>query len=364
LYGPDGGFFATGRGAGRAGGDFVTSPEVGPLFGACVARALDRAWRELGEPDPFVVVEAGAGNGRLARDVLRARPACLRALHYVLVEVSSALRDAQRERLELEPPDEALGPFARHSLDDAPRAVSGSGPVFTALADLPALELSGVVVANELLDNLPFGIAELSAATPYETSWQEVRVALAPGGGFTEVLVPAEATDARALEAVTAGIPVPAGARLPIPRGVDAWLERCGQVLRHGTVIAIDYFDDVRGVVERGAQDWLRTYGRHERGGSPLDAPGDYDITADLVREQVVHAVRRSGMQLVGDQSQAEWLRDLGIDDLVEEGRRTWEERAHIGDLEALAGRSRIGEASALTDPAGLGAHRVVTITR
>jgi SAM-dependent MidA family methyltransferase len=368
LYEPGVGFFATGRGAGRAGGDFVTSPEVGSLFGACVARALDRVWRELGEPNPFVVVEAGAGNGRLARDVLRARPACLRALHYVLVEVSSALRDEQRERLDLEPPDEALGPFARQSHDDAPQHVSGSGPVFTALADLPALELSGVVVANELLDNLPFGIAEMSALRPNERRpnerlWQEVRVALGPLGGFAEVLVPAEAADARALDAVTADLAVPPGARLPIPRGVDAWLERCGQVLRHGTVIAIDYVDDVRGIVERGAQGWLRAYGRHERGGSPLDAPGDYDITADLVREQLVHAVRRSGMTLAADQSQAEWLRDLGIDDLVEEGRRTWEERAHIGDLEALAGRSRISEASALTDPAGLGAHRVVTIT-
>jgi len=60
LYGPSG-FFTRGGGAGRAGQDFVTSPEVGPLFGACVARAIDREWERLGRPDPFVVVEAGAG---------------------------------------------------------------------------------------------------------------------------------------------------------------------------------------------------------------------------------------------------------------------------------------------------------------
>ena len=59
LYG-EGGFFAEGGGAGRAGRDFITSPEVGSLFGACVARALDGWWRELGAPDPFLVVEAGA----------------------------------------------------------------------------------------------------------------------------------------------------------------------------------------------------------------------------------------------------------------------------------------------------------------
>jgi SAM-dependent MidA family methyltransferase len=76
LYEPDAGFFARGHGAGRARGDFVTSPEVGPLFGACVARALDRWWRDLGAPDPFVVLEAGAGPGRLCREVLRAEPEC------------------------------------------------------------------------------------------------------------------------------------------------------------------------------------------------------------------------------------------------------------------------------------------------
>ena len=75
------------------GRDFVTSPEVGTLFGALVARALDASWHELGAPDPFVVIEAGAGRGRLAADVLRAAPACAPALRYVLVERSAALRD-------------------------------------------------------------------------------------------------------------------------------------------------------------------------------------------------------------------------------------------------------------------------------
>src|SRR6185503_14119521 len=175
-----------------AGRDFVTSPEVGPLFGACMARALDRAWQEQGTPDPFFVVEAGAGRGRLAREVLRAEPACAPALHYVLVERSAALRDDQRDALELEPADEALGPYAQHASDE-PSPVAGAGPVFVALEELPALELGGVVVANELLDNLPFGIAEWDGS-----SWQEIRVALA-NGLLPEVLVPVEADDAQML---------------------------------------------------------------------------------------------------------------------------------------------------------------------
>lgn len=358
LYEPDVGFFASGRGAGRAGRDFVTSPEVGSLFGACVARALDRLWREHDMPDPFLVIEAGAGRGRLARDVLRAGPECASALHYVLVERSAVLREEQRQALELEPADEALGPFARQTPDDAPVPLAGTGPVFVALDDLPALELDGVVLANELLDNLPFGVAQFDGAR-----WQELRVAVG-NDELIEILVPAEENDALALHEITDGLTVGVGARLPIPRGVEAWLEACSRVLRHGSVVAVDYVDDARGLLERGVDGWLRTYRAHERGGAPLDSPGDQDLTADLVRQQLARAVRASGFTLERDQAQSEWLRDLGIEDLVSAGRRTWEARAHIGDLEALAGRSRAGEASALCDPAGLGAHRVLTFSR
>lgn len=377
LYDPDGGFFARGRGAGRAGRDFVTSPEVGPLFGSLVARALDGWWEMLGRPDPFVVVEAGAGNGRLAREVLRAEPMCLPAMRYVLVERSASLRAAQRELLVIEPPDEALGPFA-HS-EDAPVPVAGAGPVFAALDDLPALSFDGVVFANELLDNLPFGVAQWTG-----TAWQEIRVGSQEGvpsgssgetGGtragehvaaaecrFVEVAVPAAPADAAALEELTAGIDVPAGARLPIPRGIEAWLARCHGTLRRGVVALIDYVDTVEGVFSRGPEGWLRTYRDQGRGGSPLDDPGSQDITADVVAGQLVHAARAAGFRVEQECSQAAWLGALGIDGLVEEGRRVWQERAHLGDLTAIAARSRVSEAAALTDPAGLGAHRVVTL--
>ncbi|MET0894929.1 MAG: SAM-dependent methyltransferase, partial [Acidimicrobiia bacterium] len=109
LYG-EGGFFASGHGAGRTGRDFVTSPEVGRLFGALVGRALDGWWRDFDTPDPFFVLEAGAGRGRLAADVLAALPECASALRYLLVERSEALRDAQPELLTLEPIEDAVGP--------------------------------------------------------------------------------------------------------------------------------------------------------------------------------------------------------------------------------------------------------------
>src|SRR5215510_11021762 len=153
LYG-EGGFFAAGHGAGRGGRDFVTSPEVGTLFGALVARALDGWWDELGAPDPFLVVDAGAGRGRLAADVIAAAPRCAPALRYVLVERSDELRAAQRDLLVLEPVGDALGPVlpGGDQEDDEPHAVAGLGPISTQLAELPAVQVDGVVLANELLD--------------------------------------------------------------------------------------------------------------------------------------------------------------------------------------------------------------------
>ncbi len=345
LYG-EGGFFAEGGGAGRAGRDFITSPEVGSLFGACVARALDGWWRDLGAPDPFLVVEAGAGNGRLARDIQRAEPECLPALRYVLVERSAPLRAEQRTRLALEPPDEALGPFTRATGNDAPVPETDAGPVFASLDDLPALDaVDAVVFANELLDNLVFGIAEFDGER-----WNEVRVGL-DGDQCVEVLVPAGDE--------TPGIDVPAGTRAPIPRGIRAWFEASDLVLRRGYVALVDYMTTAPELPER---NWLRTYRGHERGFAPLAEPGEFDITADVVVEQLLACA--PGFALRTNTSQAEWLRDLGIDALVEEGAQAWRAGAHRGDLDALAGRSRIAEAGALTDPTGLGAHRVVVLSK
>ena len=62
--------------------------------------------------------------------------------------------------------------------------------------------------------------------------------------------------------------------------------------------------------------------------------------------------------------TQAEWLRGLGLDDLVADARREWDAHAHVGDLEAVRHRSRVSEGAALADPAGLGAHRVLVFRR
>jgi len=309
LYDADHGFYETGGGAGRQ-GDFLTSPEVGPLFGAVLARALDSWWRDLGQPDPFTVVEAGAGRGTLARAILAARPACSPALRYVAVERSAALRSQLPDDIE-------------------------------SCVVLPAEAVVGVVLANELLDNLPFRLLQRA-----HDGWREVRVdehlgevlrSAPPGLG--EHLAP----DA------------PVGARIPLQGLAARWLDAALRQVARGRVVLLDYADTTPSMAVRPWTDWVRTYRGHGRGGHPLAHVGGQDVTCEVAIDQLA-TVRVP----TADRSQAEFLRAHGIDELVEAARRAWQERAHIGDLQAMKDRSRIGEAAALTDPTGLGGFRVL----
>jgi SAM-dependent MidA family methyltransferase len=352
LYDPQGGFFAAGGGAGRAGSDFITSPEVGGLFGAMVTRWIDGWWDRLGHPDPYLVVDAGAGRGRLARAVVAAAPRCAPALRYVLAERSAALRDAQRDRLALEPAEIALGPAVAPEPDEAPEPVPGLGPLVTSLSGLPATQFVGVVVANELLDNLPFRIVERA-----DGAWLEIRV----GQGGTEVVIRAEAGLASEADALVAGVDVPVGARLPIQTAMNEWLGEVGRVLRRGAVAVIDYAGTVEDLLARGQEGWLRTYRAHGRGGSPLEAPGSQDITADICLEALRRSSARAGLTVTEETTQAEWLGSLGVEALVEEAGAAWHQRS-ANDLPALRARSLVQEADALTDASGLGGHRVVVL--
>jgi SAM-dependent MidA family methyltransferase len=347
LYHSTHGFYGRGQGAGR-GRDFLTSPEVGPLFGAVLARALDRWWDQLGRPDPFVVVEAGAGAGTLATAVLGAAAECGPALRYVLVERSDALRRVQASRLPLEPAALALGPMLAHDPDLGARPRPGSGPLATALAELPVGPFDGVVLANELLDDLPFRLFQCHQDAG-EGRWAEVRV----GEDLAEVLVPA--SPASAAEAQRLAPVAPRGGRIPLQDHAGAWLRAALRRLHRGRVVVVDYASTTAAMAGRPWTDWVRTYRGHGRGRHPLDDLGDQDVTCEVAVDQL-EGVRRPA----ADRRQAEFLRAHGLDAVVDAARRDWRERAHVGDLAALAARSRVGEAAALTDPDGLGAFRVL----
>ena len=356
LYDHDGGFYEAGGRAGGRHGDFLTSPEVGALFGAVVARALDTWWQAMGAPDPFVVAEAGAGPGTLCRTVLAAAPACAPALRYLLVERSASQRRLHAERVRLEDPALAFAPVDPDT--ESPVAGSPVGPICVSLAELPRIAGPAVVLANELLDNLPFGLAERRAG-----GWHDVRVDLDPAaeaggdGTLIERSVPLDPDRAAVLDRLAPD--APEGARVPVQEPARAWLREALSVAGPGgRVVVIDYAATTAELAARPQEEWLRTYRGHTRGGPPLADLGTQDVTCEVATDQL--ALVRPPSSAV---SQADWLRAHGIDDLVADARRTWTERAHIGDLAALKARSRVTEAEALLDPTGLGAFRVLEWT-
>ena len=285
LYDPEHGFYESG-GAGRRGGHFITSPEVGPLFGAAVGRMLDRRWDELGQPDPFTVVDAGAGPGTLARTVAKAEPRCTPALRWINVERSAAGQ-------------------AAHT-------------VGMSAATMPDGPITGVIVANELLDNLPLRLFD-------------------PDGHEVGENPPNPET------------------RLTLRQDqACAWQAQALSILDRGTVVVIDYMSTTEDMAARPWPEWLRTYRGHERGDDPWTAPGTQDITCEVALDQLAAVCPPTRVT-----DQAEWLRGHGIDELVTEGIAAWRAGAARGDLVALAGRSRAIEAEALLDPAGLGGFTV-----
>ena len=312
-----------------------------------LARAIDAWWDELGQPDPFVVIEAAASTGELCRAVLAASPACAPALRYLLVERSDRLRAQHAVHLPVELAAHVLGPVgpADDEDDQGARVLPGGGPRVASLPDLPAGPIVGVVIANELLDNVPFVVLERGP-----DDWLEVRVS----ADLEEVLIPA--APALVAEADRLAGEAPAGARIPIQRGAVDWVRDARRVLQRGRVVVFDYAVDATAeLAARPMDEWVRTYRAGAGGASPLERPGEQDITCEVCIDQLARAAVPTVVR-----TQAEFLAAHGLAELVGSARSEWEAGAAAGTLDALKARSRVSEADALTDPSGLGAFRVI----
>jgi SAM-dependent MidA family methyltransferase len=174
---------------------------------------------------------------------------------------------------------------------------------------------------------------------------EEARLVEAPVAASPEVVAEADRLAPSA----------PVGGRIPLQHEARSWVSQALGLLRAGRVLVVDYADETPSLATRPWAEWLRTYRGHRRAGHPLDRPGTADITCEVALDQLAVAAAPDR-----DRTQAAWLAAHGLAELVERAREVWRTTAHVGDLAALAARSRVGEADALTDPTGLGAFRVV----
>ena len=335
LYDSEAGYYARAvRRSGRA-GDFFTSVDVGPIFGELLAAQLiemaDILKSEVGslksegiatsdfrpQTSDFDLVEAGAGNGRLSADILRAarrdHPQLYDHARLHLVEASPVARAAQRA---------ALG-------DVVDRLASGSEALPQAF--------EGALVANELLDAMPVhqvvmradGLREVYVDTVRDARVHDASTTSASGDGVSRetrndgALVTLEgppSTPALAAYLERLGVELEPGWRAEINlRAVD-WVRTAARALRRGFLILIDYGHDAQELYSAThAGGTLTTFARHtmsgpeSAGGGPawLRHPGEQDITAHVDFTSVRAAAEAEGLQTLGFLDQTYFL--LGL---------------------------------------------------
>ncbi len=322
LYG-DGGFFASGPLRSAATGDFLTSPEVSPWFGRAIGRFLAQRLASLAEPD---VVEVGGGSGSLLANLLPE----LDAADVWAVEAS---------------------PVARRSLAD----LVAAHQIVADLEQLP-VPVTGAVVANELVDNLPVALAVRRG-----TGWREHWVDTAGEGfGFVEVAARNEVTD----WAEQFGGRVPDGGIVEVQLAATRWLEQVLRSLAQGVVIIIDYGGTVEELEPRRQQGTLRTYRGHHLGPDPLLEPGTTDITVDVNFTALLAAAAARGLAPVLAR-QDDFLTEWGLRDEISAMRRRELELARAGQtMEQLAVKNDRIAAETLLHPRGLGDFRVLIIEK
>jgi SAM-dependent MidA family methyltransferase len=227
-------------------------------------------------------------------------------MHYVAVEISASQRALHPQGVE-----------SRETMPDGP--------------------ITGVILANELLDNLPFRLFV------FDGSWMEAFISQASAGQFVEVL--------RTPDVVPSCLPqtAPLGSRAPIQDAADSWVSDSLAKISNGRLLLFDYSSDSTSEIALTPwREWLRTYRDQGRGTHYLSDPGSQDITTQVMLDQLP-----SGFFAA---TQADFLQKWGIDELVREGSDYWESMKSAPDVAAMKMRSRIAEAKSLIDQTGLGA--------
>ena len=288
LYAPGLGYYSAGTCKFGDAGDFVTAPEISPLFGRVIARQCAGVLQNIRNGS---LLEFGAGSGRLALQVLRVLDE-LDALpdEYRIIEVSADLRERQQRLLHEELPGVAGRIRWLDRMPDAHR---------------------GVVLANEVLDALPVERFMRRTGGVYQLRVSE------EAGEFVFVDEPAPDILVSAVASVERDIgkPLPDNYVSEVSLAAPAWVRDVGQVLEHGMILLFDYGVSRR---EYYADDrnegWLRCHFRHRAHSDPLILPGIQDLTAWVDFSAIAEAAASTGLEILGYVSQSQFLLAGGIE--------------------------------------------------
>ena len=281
LYAPGLGYYASGRTiVGRmpsGGSDFVTAPELSPLFGRALARQIAQALDASGADE---VWEFGAGSGALAAQLLDALGDRVR--RYSIVELSAPLRERQRA------------------------ATSAFADRVRWLDELPA-SLRGVVVGNEVLDAMPVELIHFDGV-----AWRERGVVRGQGGaGFGW-------SDRESDKRPPVATPFPAGSTTELHEHARAFVATLADRLAHGAIFLIDYgFPEAEYYHPQRAAGTLMCHRAHRADTDPLVDIGLKDITSHLDFTALAVAGQDAGLDVVGYTSQARFLLNCGLGELL-----------------------------------------------
>ncbi|MCP5540062.1 MAG: SAM-dependent methyltransferase [Akkermansiaceae bacterium] len=289
LYDPDHGYYAdpdrqqTGRG-----GDFITSVSVGACFGGLLGREIARRWREdFGAADRFAIVEQGAHDGRLARDILEAIAGTplARIVRYFIVEPAERRRRWLRESFDGNPPP----------IGDRARIVASPDEI---------REPAGVFLCNELLDAFPVHRVRFR-----EGQWREIRVEVTAPGRFREVEAPIGAATSLLRETGELGHGFPEGYETELCLGVAPWALSVAPIFERGCWWIVDYgYEKEEYYRPDRRRGTLRCFRRHTAGEDPLEAVGETDLTAHVDFSRLRRAAESAGLVFEGLTEQHRFL--------------------------------------------------------
>ncbi|RDY67909.1 class I SAM-dependent methyltransferase [Lysobacter soli] len=303
LYAPGLGYYSAGASKFGESGDFVTAPELGPIFAACVAESVAPVFQQLGPQARFF--ELGGGTGAFAEVALK-RLMELDALpdRYCILEPSAQLRQRQRERLQerLVPPLFELVEWLDGPFDD---------------------EWDGVLFANEVIDALPTPRFAIEAGEVYE---EHVAV---EGGELKRVLRPADAFLGNAVRHLERqlGREFEHGYRSEALPQLPYWVQAVSGGMRNGAMLFVDYgYSRGEFYLPERSDGTLRAFYRHRMHAEPLLWPGLQDLTASVDFTALAEAGVAAGFDFAGYCSQASFLLGNGLAGVLERIERITDE--------------------------------------